>query len=186
MPVNDFEKFCNIVKGNLKAKKCLLGRDNQNCIGNCSDCQKEKIYNKVVQRASADKMLKMSLNELLETAGEFEKNVNSEPIGEWTISERIMFYREYYDKQIAKLNEEDDELSNDIIDPINERGNMGRTPIIQAEIDGDMETVKRLLIEGADPYIKDNAGLNAIEIAIIEGMEEFVELWKECGYLSKD
>ncbi|MBT7349181.1 ankyrin repeat domain-containing protein [candidate division WWE3 bacterium] len=55
------------------------------------------------------------------------------------------------------------------IDVINIRGMFGRTLLIQAAYDGDLEEVEKLIGMGADVTIKDSSGNDALQIAIISG-----------------
>jgi ankyrin repeat protein len=64
------------------------------------------------------------------------------------------------------------------IDNINEPDSSGMTLIAEAASIGDLDMVKILLSLGADPGIKDNTGLNAIDHSTIEGylgIQEYLE-----------
>jgi ankyrin repeat protein len=56
-----------------------------------------------------------------------------------------------------------------VIEVINVRGMFGRTLLIQAAYDGDLEEVEKLIGMGADVTIKDSSGNDALQIAIISG-----------------
>jgi hypothetical protein len=59
---------------------------------------------------------------------------------------------------------------------VNESANGGRTPLILAVIFGHTTIVKLLVRAGADPQLRDNLGLNAIEWAKRRGLTEALEV----------
>lgn len=59
---------------------------------------------------------------------------------------------------------------------VNERTSGGQTPLILAVIFGHTELVRVLVKAGADPELRDNLGLNAIEWAKRRGLSEALEI----------
>jgi Ankyrin repeats (many copies) len=59
---------------------------------------------------------------------------------------------------------------------VNERTSGGQTPLILAVIFGHTELVRVLVKAGADPELRDNLGLNAIEWAKRRGLTEALEI----------
>jgi len=63
---------------------------------------------------------------------------------------------------------------------VNERTNGGQTPLILATIFGHTHLLPLLLDAGADPHLRDNLGLNAIDWAQRRGATEAIQLFE--GY----
>ena len=59
---------------------------------------------------------------------------------------------------------------------VNERTSGGQTPLILAVIFGHTELVRVLVKAGADPELRDNLGLNAVEWAKRRGLTEALEI----------
>lgn len=60
---------------------------------------------------------------------------------------------------------------------VNERTNGGQTPLILATIFGHTHLLPLLLDAGADPHLRDNLGLNAIDWAQRRGATEAIQLF---------
>ena len=59
------------------------------------------------------------------------------------------------------------------------------TPLHQAAISGDVETLRKLVLNGADIYTTDNEGENALHFASSEGNVEVIqELLSSCKFKS--
>ena len=61
----------------------------------------------------------------------------------------------------------------------NERTSGGQTPLILATIFGHTHLIPLLLKAGADPHLRDNLGLNALDWAQRRGATEAIELFKK-------
>src|SRR5215212_3514599 len=59
---------------------------------------------------------------------------------------------------------------------VNERTGGGQTPLILATIFGHTHLIPLLLAAGADPQLRDNLGLNAIDWAQRRGATEAIEV----------
>lgn len=62
------------------------------------------------------------------------------------------------------------------IDLLNKRGKYGYTPLMQAVVDKDLGLITQLLAKGADPSIKDNGGMTALEKAKRANDKQIVSL----------
>ena len=60
---------------------------------------------------------------------------------------------------------------------VNERTSGGQTPLILATIFGHTHLLPLLLAAGADPHLRDNLGLNAIDWAQRRGASEAIQLF---------
>jgi len=86
------------------------------------------------------------------------------------VETRICELRRYYEHVQSERGEEwfppEDEKPNRKVEPYNVPGEFGRTPLIQAVIDGNLGQVQKLIVMGANPYITDNNCDDALEAAI--------------------
>jgi len=64
---------------------------------------------------------------------------------------------------------------------VNKRDELGRTPLMYAARDGNLEKVKQLLKRGADVNLQDNNGRTALRYATAFGYEEIIALLKSYG-----
>ena len=60
--------------------------------------------------------------------------------------------------------------------PLNARDEAGRTPLILATMHGHIEAVRRLLAAGANPALPDSEGLDALQHARRQGLNQIVQL----------
>jgi len=60
-------------------------------------------------------------------------------------------------------------------DPINDPGSFGRTPLIEAAFQGDLDKTNELLDLGADIGAKDNSGNDALQVANLNGHEDVAD-----------
>ena len=72
-----------------------------------------------------------------------------------------------------------DENDPDYVNPINETDIFGRTPVIEASINGDIRYVRELIELGADLEIKDNSGNSAFNAAILNGHCRIAKILKK-------
>jgi len=97
-----------------------------------------------------------------------------------TVEKRIYQLRDHYEDLQEESGEilfpDDEEI---LFDPINVPGIFGRTPLIQAVFDGDLDRVNELLDLGADIGAKDNSGNDALQIAIFCGYDEIADRIRE-------
>jgi len=71
----------------------------------------------------------------------------------------------------------DDEII--FVDPIDEPGLFGRTPLIEAAFNGDLDKVNELIDLGADIGVKDNSGNDALQVANLNGHEAIADRLRE-------
>lgn len=62
---------------------------------------------------------------------------------------------------------------------LNEKDELGRTPLIRAVIQHKPEVVQYLLDEGASPHIRDDTSLTALEYAHIHGYIQIAKMIAE-------
>ena len=96
------------------------------------------------------------------------------------VEKRIHQLSEYYDKVQESRGEvwfppEEEE----IVEAINVQGMFGRTLLIQAVIDGDLDEVNRIIKKGADIGIKDSSGNDALQSAILNGYDDIADRLRE-------
>jgi len=92
---------------------------------------------------------------------------------------RIRNLKSYYELLQREIGEDWFPFEDCGVEPYDVRGEFGRTPIIAAIIDDNINQVQRLIIQGADPYITDNNGDNALEAAKKNDRHEIVEFLRE-------
>lgn len=169
----DFDRLQVIIKENLKKKICKRSKK-KGCIEECEDCLKMGFYSKICQKMSEDGRLFTTLEELEKQQEGSEKPIFSVAV---TVEERIAALRDYYSKVDFGDNWEDYADEN----PMNERGELGKTLFHNAVESNNKEEVERLLNEGADPFVKDNSGYTAHQIALFEGYTEIVKFLEKKG-----
>ena len=59
---------------------------------------------------------------------------------------------------------------------VDSRNATGITPLMNAAMNGNVQTVKLLIEKGADPSLKDNSGLNSLHFAAIGGDTDIISL----------
>ena len=92
------------------------------------------------------------------------------------IEKRIKQLIKYYEDLQKNLGEvwfPDDEVMP--LDPINDPGSFGRTPLIEAAFSGDLDKVNELIDLGADIGVKDNSGNDALQVANLNGHEAIAD-----------
>lgn len=92
---------------------------------------------------------------------EFEENVRPDTEKE----DRILYLQKYYSEKPDDCPEEEWPFFNS--SEIN-TGKYGRTELHQACALGNINEIKRLILDGASVIIKDSAGLTPLELAILE------------------
>ncbi len=96
------------------------------------------------------------------------------------IDRRINQLSVHYDNLQKELGEEWfpelDENDPDYVSPLDETDIFGRTPIIEAAINGNVEYVKELIKAGADLSITDNSGNSAQRAAILNGYDNIARI----------
>ena len=182
--LTDFHRLCAIVKKNLAKKPCHKAENGgkTGCIGICDDCLKQKKYIKIVQRNQDDAILRAAATEAIQKIEELPPHLLHRLIGKLPIETRIKNWQEFFLADGPPGTVGRDRVE----DPINERGEYGRTEIMEAMLAGDVERVEDLLAEGADPEIADNTGMNCIDIALMEGLTVFIQLFRDAGYIKDD
>jgi len=86
-----------------------------------------------------------------------------------TVEKRIHQLRDYYSELQEASGEvwfPDEEIT---VDPIDVPGLFGRTPLIEAAFQGDLDRVNELIDLGADIGAKDNSGNDALQVANLNG-----------------
>ena len=181
MGITDFQRLCENVRSNLTAKPCFKpeNKGKNGCIGLCADCHKQQIYLGVVRRNQDDELLQVSALEISQGVEPFD-TVRHKMIAGMTAEQRVNFWQGYFAEQVKQKCK-----IRTFRDPIDKRGQFGRTRVIQSMLDGDKQDVMDLLAEGADPDIPDNSGMTLVDIARLEGLTEFIKLFEEIGLLKK-
>jgi hypothetical protein len=94
------------------------------------------------------------------------------------IEKRIHQLREHYEGVQENRGEEwfpEDE----VIDPLNAPGLFGRTPVIEATFQGDIDRVSELIELGADLGARDSSGNDALQVAILNGYDKIAAMIKK-------
>jgi len=191
----DYGAFLAIVVNNLTKNICPKTQK-IGCFGQCPDCGKKRIADKVASHSASfsvfgaqEKVIDIDFpdeDEVVEI-----KPPSEQIIGGMTQKQRISYWNAFYeskgivsDEARLKFLEEhfagidfgDSWDDYGIVDPVNEQGDFGYTPLHRAILDGNIDQVEDLLAEGADPYIRTNGGHTALAFARLEGQNEIVEL----------
>lgn len=173
----DFEKLVEIVTRNLRECQCPKSQK-IGCLGECDDCWKVKRINFVIERNRDDEYLRMTVNQM------FFRKFDQEKLLMLANKKREMEKAdlEYYHTQRFAGVDFQDDIEMQEIDDINRQGPAGKGLLHFAVEKQDKEEIRELVIDGADPYLKDNSGFTSIDIAKIEGMTDIVQLFKDLGF----
>jgi hypothetical protein len=173
----DFEKLIVIVTRNLREKQCPKSQK-IGCFGECDDCWKIKRIDFIIGRNRDDEILRTTVDQM------FFKEFAQEKLLMLANKKREMekVDLEYYHTQRFAGVDFQDDIELQEIDDINRQGPAGKGLLHLAVEKQDREEITELIVDGADPYLKDNSGFTPIDIAKIEGMIDIVELFKELGF----
>lgn len=110
--------------------------------------------------------------------------VFAEPFGGVSLSptmtpeQRIMAMQKYYETKNVFDRSEMIDMDNS---PINQQGAYGRTKLHDAVIANDMNLVRDLIANGADPAIPDRNGHTPYTMALLHEREDIITFFEEIG-----
>jgi ankyrin repeat protein len=173
----DFERLVEIVTRNLREQQCPRSQK-VGCLGECDDCWKIERIDFIIGRNRNDELLGMTVSQL------FFKEFAQEKLLMLANKKREIEKAdlEYYHTQRFAGVDFQDDIEIQEIDDINRQGPAGKGLLHLAVEKQDREEIRELVIDGANPYLKDNSGFTPIDIAKIEGMTDIVQLFKDLGF----
>ena len=127
------------------------------------------------------------INQIIEDEDEFSLNVSFIEVDKKELDllsdkeKRVNDWRKHYESNSEE--DDDEEVSWTIIPEIDQPENFGFTKLMKACLSSNVEEIKKLISNGANPKIKANSGLTAFELAVLEEKYESVKCLTECGII---